>query len=105
MSEHSLKELKRQLDDKRSKFNSARIDVEYAEKRLHDAMCRESGFMGTEVVGRKGERVLVHDVQFLVGQPWVLKGFAFKKDGKLGFAERHVYVSDLPPKPSSEPTP
>lgn len=96
MSEHSLKELQRQLDVAVSKLNEATAAKAYAHKRLHDAQCRESGLIGTVIRSRNGDRVLVHDVEFLSGEPWALKGFAFKKDGTVGSSERRVYASDIP---------
>ena len=107
MSEHSLKELKRQLDDAKSKLHYAQQNAALATRRFHEARCRETGLMNQTVKTRKGANILVHDVEFLSGSPYAVKGFAFKKDGSVGFAERRVYVSDLDttPKPSSEPTP
>jgi hypothetical protein len=102
MTDHNLKELQRQVDNATSHLKQAKITAEFALKRLHDARCKASGFMGTVVKTRSGKDILVHDVEFLSGDPFRLRGFAFKADGNLGFAEMGVYVSDLP---ASDPLP
>ena len=96
MTEHSVEELKRQYDNAASKANQARLDELAARRRLHSALCRESGWMGKTVTSaRKGFSLVVHDIDFICGKPWVLKGFKIKKDGTVGNAEGRVYVEEL----------
>lgn len=91
MSEHSLKELKRQMDDANSRLNQARLEALAAGKRYHDAMVRESGLLNKVVKSVKGS-LLVQDVQFVADKPWAVTGFRINADGKAGFAERRIYL-------------
>jgi hypothetical protein len=90
MSEHSTEELRRQLDMAVSKLNAAQLAKIYAERRLHERLCRDSGLMGK--VARYGEvAILVHDVGFFGHKPSTVRGFRFKKDGTLGERESTFY--------------
>jgi len=91
MTEHSIKELKRQMDDAKSRLNQARIDALAAEKRYHDARVAETGFVGKVMQSAKYS-ILVQDVEFLSGKPWRATGFRIKKDGTAGFAEGAIYL-------------
>jgi len=95
MTEHSIEELQRQRNNAKSRYEEARINLAAAEKRLHDAMCSESGLIGKMVTDkRKKVSIVVHDIEFSRGKPWALKGFAVKSDGKVGLSERRVWADD-----------
>jgi len=94
MTQRSTEELQRQRDDAYSRHNQTRIDLAMAEKRLHDAKCRDSGLMGKKVTNKKGVQILVHDVEFIGRNPCSIKGFAYKADGTLGYSERRFYLGE-----------
>lgn len=93
MTQHSIEELTRQRNDAKSRHTQTGLDLALAEKRLHDTMCRASGLMGATATNTKGDCILIHDVEFSRGMPWHVRGFAFKKDGKVGFSERTFYLN------------
>jgi len=92
MTNHSIEELKKQSNAALSRLNEAKKSAAFAEKRLHDEMCRQSGLMG-KVVSDKNRSVFVHDVRFMGDKPWMVKGFKIKKDGKPGEVEVSVYLN------------
>lgn len=84
MTEHSIEELKRQLDAARGK-KLARV--------------KASGWLG-ETVERDGTKFVVFDAEFLSGgEPWRLACNQIKADGKLSLKTRYLYLSgDKPAK-------
>lgn len=86
MSDHSLKELKRQRDNAYSVKNKADIDFAAAEKRLHDAMARETGLINKVATTRRN-KFLVQSIHFMGEKPFWIKGFKLKNDGTAGFQE------------------
>lgn len=91
MTDHSIKELKRQMDDANSRLNQANLDALAARKRYHDACVRESGLFNKVVKSARGS-LLVQDVEFFSGKPSSVTGFRINADGKAGFAERRIYL-------------
>jgi hypothetical protein len=92
MGEHSIEELKRQRDNAKSKHQQSALDLAVAEKRLHDALCRESGLLGKIAVLHNGKKIIIHDVKFIGKKASRVKGFALKKDGTVGYAELATYA-------------
>lgn len=92
MSEHSIEELRRQMNDAKAKANSADLLLAAARKRLHDCMCRNSGLIGMVATENKGRKMLVSDIEFMSERPWRLRGFKIRKDGAIGTQEIIMYV-------------
>lgn len=91
MTDHPIKELKRQMDDANSRLKQANLDAMAARKRYHDARVRNSGLLGKVVKSEKGA-LLVQDVQFSGDKPYSVTGFRINADGKAGFAERRIWL-------------
>lgn len=91
MTDHSIKELKRQMYAANSRLDQAELDAVAARKRYHDARVRNSGLLGKVVKSEKGA-LLVQDVQFSGDKPFAVTGFRINADGKAGFAERHIWL-------------
>jgi|GEM_PF-2764853 len=95
MSEHSIEELERQVEQARSKHRQAALEKMAAEKRLHDRRCLESGYMFKVVTGKR-HKILVQDVQFSGrGTAFAVSGFKIKKDGTPGNRIGTVWLADL----------
>lgn len=86
MTDHSIAELHRQMLDAKSKLENANISFLAAQKRHHDAMCKETGFLGRKLRTRNGRLFLATDVEFLSSKAWRVTGLCINKDGKVGFA-------------------
>lgn len=104
--EHTVEELRRQLDMAVSKLNQAQLAKTAAERRLYQRMCRDSGLMGKKAT-KDGVSIIVHGMEFHSGKPTMVKGFKINKGGKVGSSERVFYgllrveFSDhLPPSPN-----
>lgn len=91
MTDHSIKELKRQMDDAKSRLNKAKLDALAAERKYHEARVAETGFVGKVMQAAKYS-ILVQDIEFFAGKPWRATGFRIKKDGTAGFAEGAIYL-------------
>lgn len=92
MTNHSLDELKRQMDDAKSRLNKALIDALAAEKRYHDARVKETGLLNKVMTSSK-YAILVTDIEFFGSNPWRATGFRIKADGTAGFSSGYVYFN------------
>lgn len=92
MSEHSIEELKRQLDSARSKALAATQVYEAAQARLNTALAAESGWLG-QVVEANGRRYVVREVVCISNRPWKLLASPFKKNGDPSSAVNSLYLS------------
>ena len=112
MTEHSIEELKRQLDAATSKVTEAQKSLNEAKARLNEARLNETGLRGHKVSyhatswrDRVGTEVFFV-VESLSRWGHDLEGRMVKKDGTLGSVKKQAYPTSLTDHgPYSEPTP
>lgn len=92
MSELSIEELRRQVNEANAKAKSANLLLSAAKKRLHDGLCRKAGLIGKIATETRGRTMRVHDIEFIRENPWRLRGFKIRKDGAIGSQEIVMYV-------------
>lgn len=96
MTEHSIAELHRQVRESYGRMTDAQRSHMDAQRRLHTALVAKSGLLGKRLRGKKKDiEILVHDVEFMSGEAWAVRGFQFKQDGTLGERERRLYLDDI----------
>lgn len=94
MTEHSIEELKQQVQRAAEKESQSRKEYMEARNRLHEARCKKSGVIG-KTISHNGLSIVVHDIYFMGDDPYRYSGFALKKDGTLGRQERSIYHSRI----------
>jgi len=86
MSEHSIDELKRQLQQAEGRLKAAQHAYADANRRLQKALADETGWIGKKAT-RGGRSIVVQDIQFVGDRPFKVTGFKLNRDGRPGRVE------------------